>query len=152
MIVERTTTQHAAAPRRKGCSPNNRLRSSTVSACWACPIQLTVRLAPARVADFAHLACLGAACVPVALQVSKLVDPEPFMAIVAATALAMMVVCAYSLFASVRFFLTLSVALPVVGIVYFAFGVPVATSGSAATSSVVTSDTPVVVLVSMSCH
>jgi hypothetical protein len=110
--------------------------------------ELVVRLVSARAADLLHLAFLGAFVLPLALQLLKHLDPNRFVAILGAAALAFLAVLVYARVRAAGLFLTFSLALPLVALYSFLVGVPLAATADVAGANVrVAGRTPVVLLV-----
>jgi hypothetical protein len=110
--------------------------------------ELAVRLFSIRAADVVHLAFLGALVVPLALYLLKELDAGAVPAVLAVGAAALGAVWLYARFRAVGLFLSFSLMLPLVGLYWFLFEIPLAASADVRGANVhVSARTPVVILV-----
>jgi arylsulfatase A-like enzyme len=100
-----------------------------------------------RAADLLHVVMLGLFVAPLALRLLKELGPEPPAALFGTIALSSLVVAAYLRWKALRSFLTLSIALPVVGIAVFVGGTELPTNDAEAARIDVPRPSPVVVLI-----
>jgi hypothetical protein len=105
-----------------------------------------VSFASRTAADVIHLLALATFAVPFALWLLTWSDPGATFAVLMAIAVSLAAAWAYQRWKPVRSFLTLSIALPVVGLALFLVRVPVVTDDLAGAHVRVGYETPVVVL------
>ena len=100
-----------------------------------------------RASDVLHVLFLGAFTLPLALHLLKRFDPGKTGAVIIGIALSALAVGAYVRWAHVRAFLTVSILLPVAGLLLFVFSIPVVVDDAAGAELETRPSVPVVLVV-----